>query len=347
MIRGTAKLVDQLQDKINSKTKPIGALGRLEEVALQIGIIQNSSSPKIDKPHIVVFAADHGISKTGLVNPYPQSVTAQMVLNFIQGGAAINVFCQQNNIELVVVDSGINYVFENIADSRKFVSAKIGAGTKNYLIENAMTEQEVDSAIDKGKEIVQIIASSGCNTIGFGEMGIGNTSSAALIMSSILCLPIEDCVGRGTGVSDEQLILKVNTLKQVYQLHQLDTLSNKPIDLLERIGGYEIAMMAGAYTEAARQNMIVVVDGFIATSALLIASSISASILSNCIFAHTSGEHGHEKMLQHLQARPLLQLQMRLGEGTGAALAMPLIQSAVNFLNQMASFETAGVSEKA
>jgi nicotinate-nucleotide--dimethylbenzimidazole phosphoribosyltransferase len=347
MIRDTAKLVDQLQDKINSKTKPIGALGRLEEVALQIGIIQNSSSPKIDKPHIVVFAADHGISKTGLVNPYPQSVTAQMVLNFIQGGAAINVFCQQNNIELVVVDSGINYVFENIADSRKFVSAKIGAGTKNYLIENAMTEQEVYSAIDKGKEIVQIIASSGCNTIGFGEMGIGNTSSAALIMSSILCLPIEDCVGRGTGVSDEQLILKVNTLKQVYQLHQLDTLSNKPIDLLERIGGYEIAMMAGAYTEAARQNMIVVVDGFIATSALLIASSISASILSNCIFAHTSGEHGHEKMLQHLQARPLLQLQMRLGEGTGAALAMPLIQSAVNFLNQMASFETAGVSEKA
>lgn len=342
----TTTLVKELQHKIDFKTKPIGALGRLEEIALQVGQIQNSLSPQINNPHIVVFAADHGIAATGLVNPYPQAVTAQMVLNFINGGAAINVFCRQNNVELKVVDCGVNCEFEDIAPSQKFISAKVGNGTKNYLEAAAMTEREALFAIEKGKEIVQTISTAGCNTIGFGEMGIGNTSSAALLMSSILQLPIEDCVGRGTGVNDEQLALKIDTLKKVVQLHQLHTLNDKPIELLQKIGGFEIAIMVGAYTEAAKQKMIIVVDGFIATAALLIASKMNKTVLPNCIFAHTSGEQGHEKMLHYLNAKPLLQLQMRLGEGTGAAIAIPLIQSAVNFLNEMASFETAGVSNK-
>ncbi len=339
-------LVKELQHKIDFKTKPIGALGRLEEMALQIGQIQNSLSPQINKPHIVVFAADHGIAATGLVNPYPQAVTAQMVLNFLNGGAAINVFCRQNNIELIVVDSGVNYEFDDIAASRKFITAKIGHGTKNYLEEEAMTEREALFAIEKGKEIVQTIAAKGCNTIGFGEMGISNTSSAALIMSSIVQLGIEECTGRGTGVNDEQLAMKIGTLSKVYKRHQLNTLNDKPIELLQKVGGFETGMMAGAYLEAAKQKMIIVVDGFIATAALLIASKIRPSVLANCLFAHTSGEQGHEKMLQYLKAKPLLQLQMRLGEGTGAAIAIPVIQSAVNFLNEMASFETAGVSNK-
>jgi nicotinate-nucleotide--dimethylbenzimidazole phosphoribosyltransferase len=342
----TAILQEELQQKIDFKTKPVGALGRLEEIALQAGQIQNTLSPQIIKPHIVVFAADHGIAATGLVNPYPQAVTAQMVLNFINGGAAINVFCRQNNIELKVVDCGVNYAFEDIVNSKQFIAAKIGNGTKNYLEADAMSEREALYAIEKGKEIVQAIAANSCNTIGFGEMGIGNTSSASLLMCNLLQLPIKDCVGRGTGVNNEQLDTKIETLQKVYAFHQLNqTLS--PLMLLQKVGGYEIAMMAGAYLEAAKQKMIIVVDGFIATAALLIASKMNDAVLFNCIFAHSSGEQGHEKMLHYLNAKPLLQLQMRLGEGTGAALAIPLIQSAVNFLSEMASFETAGVDNKA
>ena len=345
-MEATTILQEELQHKIDFKTKPIGALGRLEEIALQIGQIQNSLSPQIIKPHIVVFAADHGIAAAGLVNPYPQAVTAQMVLNFINGGAAINVFCRQNSIELKVVDCGVNYKFEDMASSKRFIAAKIGYGTKNYLKEDAMTKRETLFAIEKGKEIVQEIAAAGSNTIGFGEMGIGNTSSAALIMSRIVQINVEECTGRGTGVNDEQLVLKVDTLRKVVQLRQLDTLNDNPIELLQKIGGFEIAMMAGAYLEAVKQKMVIVVDGFIATAALLIASKMNESVLANCIFAHTSGEQGHEKMLKYLGAKPLLQLEMRLGEGTGAAIAIPLVQSAVNFLNEMASFETAGVSNK-
>lgn len=345
-MEATTILQEELQHKIDFKTKPVGALGRLEEIAMQVGQIQNELSPQITKPHIVVFAADHGIAATGLVNPYPQAVTAQMVLNFINGGAAINVFCRQNNIELKVVDCGVNYAFEDIENSPKFIAAKVGNGTKNYLEGNAITERETLYAIEKGKEIVQRIATTGCNTIGFGEMGIGNTSSAALIMSSILQIPVEDCTGRGTGVNDEQLALKIDTLKKVCQFHQLNLFTDNPVTFLSKIGGFEIAMMVGAYLEAAKESMAIVVDGFIATAALLIAKKTNEQILGNCIFAHTSGEQGHAKMLNYLEAKPLLQLGMRLGEGTGAALAIPLIQSAVNFLNEMASFETAGVSNK-
>jgi nicotinate-nucleotide--dimethylbenzimidazole phosphoribosyltransferase len=346
MNTGTISITAELQQKINLKTKPIGALGRLEDIALKVGEIQNTLSPKINNPHIVVFAADHGIAATGLVNPYPQAVTAQMVLNFIKGGAAINVFCRQNNIELKVVDCGVNHDFEAIMSSTFFIDAKVAYGTKNYLEQPAMTEREAQYAIEKGKEIVQNIFNSGCNTIGFGEMGIGNSSSAALIMSAITGIPVWECAGRGTGVNDEQLKVKIETLKSVAAFQQLQMQDLSAIEILQKVGGFEIAMMTGAYLKAAELNMIIVVDGFIATASLLLAIKINKDVLGNCIFAHTSGEQGHEKMLHYLQAKPLLQLEMRLGEGTGAALAIPLIQSAVNFLNEMASFETAGVSNK-
>jgi len=344
--KARAILQKELKDKIDFKTKPVGSLGRLEEIALRVGKIQNSLSPHLNRPHIVVFAGDHGIATTGLVNPYPQAVTAQMVVNFLKGGAAINVFCRQNNIELIVVDSGVNYLFHSGTASERFISAKVAPGTNNYLSSDAMTEREALLAIEKGNEIVAGIASKACNMIGFGEMGIGNTSSAALIMSSILKIPIQECVGRGTGVTDDQLKVKIETLDKVFIHHHLDKIINNPILLLSKIGGFEIAMMAGAYLEAARQHMVIVVDGFIATASLLIAKQLNENILQNCLFAHTSGEQGHEKMLAFLEAKPLLHLGLRLGEGTGAALAMPLIQSAVNFLNEMASFESAGVSNK-
>jgi nicotinate-nucleotide--dimethylbenzimidazole phosphoribosyltransferase len=344
---------EQLRQKINNKTKPSGALGILEELALKIGSIQNSLSPTITKPHIVVFAGDHGIAATGKVNPYPQAVTAQMVLNFVSGGAAINVFTRQHNIGLTVVDAGVNFEFDA---SLPIVHAKINHATADYSMGNAMSIAEVNAAIEKGRSIVQGLYNEGCNTIGFGEMGIGNTSSASLIMHHLLNLPLSECVGRGTGSTDEQLQRKLDTLKDVSRLHKLHQHDITPQQLLCRIGGFEIAMMVGAYLQATELNMMIVVDGFISTAALLIAKNMRAQLQDKSphrgdlegqlFFAHCSDENGHRKMLEHLNAKPILQLSMRLGEGTGAALAIPLLQSAVAFLNEMASFESAGVSGK-
>ena len=353
-------LRDQLQYQINNKTKPLGALGRLEEIALQLGCIQGTLHPQLNKPHIVVFAADHGIAATGLVNPYPQSVTAQMVLNFITGGAAINVFCRQHNLGLTVVDAGVNFDFDTTLPPGKtalppddttlfpgkLISRKIGHGTRNYLEEAAMTAQQAASAIEAGKEVVAGLAAQGCNCIGFGEMGIGNTSSASLIMSYITGIAVEECAGRGTGVNDQQLEKKKDTLQEVFRRH-LPAIAADPSPqvILEQVGGYEIAMLTGAYLKAAELGMVILVDGFITTAALLLARLMDNTITDNCIFSHCSGENGHAKMLEYLGAEPLLHLGMRLGEGTGAAMAYPLVQSAANFLKEMASFESAGVSK--
>lgn len=338
-------LHQQLQHLINTKTKPLGALGRLEDIALQVGLIQQTIKPAISNPQIVVFAGDHGIAATGMVNPYPQAVTAQMVFNFLSGGAAINVFCKQNSIGLTVVDAGVNYDFdESTLNTSKFVDAKIAHSTNNYLEEDAMTIEQANKAIESGRAIVKQLANKQCNCIGFGEMGISNTSSASLLMSAVTGISLSECVWRGTGANDEQLRIKLQTLEKVVQFHQLQQRSKVPVELLSKIGGFEIAMMVGAYLQAAEEKMMIVVDGFISTSALMIARLINPLIIDNCIYAHTSGEKGHEQMLQYLNAKPLLNLGMRLGEGTGAALAIPLIQSAVNFLNEMASFESANVS---
>ncbi len=345
-----------LQQRIDNKTKPIGALGVLETIAMQVGLVQNTLTPSIAHPHIVVFAGDHGIAATGKVNPYPQSVTAQMVLNFAGGGAAINVFCRQNNIALTVVDAGVNNMFDA---SLPIIHAKQGMGTGDYSSSLAMGTEAAVKATQAGGDIVQEIFHKGCNTIGFGEMGIGNTSSAALIMHHYTGLPLEKCVGRGTGSNDEQLLQKLAVLEAAAKLHELASYDITPHGLLSRVGGYEIAMMAGAYVKAYELNMLIVVDGFIATAALAVAIKMldrprvnnaqvtaASDLLQHCIFAHTSGEAGHAALLERLAARPLLNLAMRLGEGTGAALAIPLIQSAVNFLNEMASFESAGVDNK-
>lgn len=336
-------LKDQLQNNINGKTKPLGALGMLESIALQVGLIQNSTTPFISRPTIMVFAADHGIAETGWVNPYPQSVTAQMVLNFLNGGAAINVFTQLHQLQLIVVDAGVNAHLTHVQQAN-FIHAKQAMGTANYLTGPAMTNEQVLNCINKGKELIKAVAKEGCNCIGLGEMGIGNTSAAALIMHAITGIPLKACVGRGTGANDEQLTTKINTLEKVAGFHELHQLENDPMQLLSTVGGFEIAMMAGAYMEASNQKMVIVVDGFIATAALLVSIQLEPKIIENCIFAHSSNEQGHAMMLNYLKAKPLLSIGLRLGEGTGAALAIPLIESAVAFLNQMASFKEAGVS---
>ncbi|MES2853670.1 MAG: nicotinate-nucleotide--dimethylbenzimidazole phosphoribosyltransferase [Bacteroidota bacterium] len=334
-----AAFANALQHKIDQKTKPTGSLGILEVLAKQIGMVFQTLEPKITKPNLVVFAADHGIANHG-VSAYPQDVTRQMVSNFLIGGAAINVFCKQNKIQLAIVDAGVNYDFPMNTD---LISAKIGKGTRSFLQGPAMSKTEVELCFMKGSEIVATIAKTGSNCIGFGEMGIGNTATASVLMSIILELPIEDCVGKGTGVNDEQLIQKINILKKcIANYNGSDDLESK----LAYFGGFEILQMVGGMLQAKEANMLILVDGFICSVAFLIAFKKNPSITENAIFCHSSAEQGHQKILDYLGVRSLLQLDLRLGEGTGCAIAFPIIESAVAFLNDMASFESAGVSSR-
>ena len=332
-------IAQAIQHKIDFKTKPLGALGQLESLALQIGSYQNTLSPKLTNPNIIVFAGDHGLAKAG-VSAYPQEVTHQMVLNFLGKGAAINVFCEQNQINLSVVDAGVNHDFKQIEG---LIDQKINFGTQNMLETAAMTRDELEASLAKGGQVVSQIAKNGCNIIGFGEMGIGNTSAASLLMSAICQLPIEECVGRGTGLDDDQLSKKINILKAVQAKHQA---VDAPKDILMTFGGFEIAQICGAMLKAFDLNMLIMVDGFIASAAYLVAVSINPEIKKAAIFCHLSNESGHLNLLNYLDAKPLLKLGMRLGEGTGCAVAYPLIQASVSFLNNMASFESAGVSNK-
>ena len=341
LLKPNQEIAPALQQKINTKTKPLGALGLLEDLALQVGLIQNTLTPILSKPTLLVFAGDHGIVDSG-VSPYPQAVTMQMVMNFLQGGAAINVFAKQNNMALRVVDAGVNYTFTS---QPNLIDAKVGLGTRNFLNEPAMTIYQCEQALTRGAELATKEIADGCNVLGFGEMGIGNTSSAATIMASLCDLPIEQCVGRGTGLDDAGLEKKTALLKQALAYHH-DLDKNNPLEVLATLGGFEIAMMAGAMLGAAKHNALLLIDGFIATSALLLAAKMQPNILDYCVFTHCSDESGHQLMLQHLKAKPLLSLALRLGEGTGAALAYPLVQAAVSFLNEMASFESAQVSVK-
>ena len=333
-------LKSALQQKINLKTKPLGALGRLEDIALQIGLIQNTLTPQLNKPTMLVFAGDHGIAVSG-VSPYPQTVTAQMVLNFLGGGAAINVFAKQNNMTLRVVDAGVNHQFEAHTN---LINAKIANGTANFLYEAAMTQAQCEQALTQGAALAKQEIGAGCNVLGFGEMGIANTSSASCLMSVLCGLPIAQCVGRGTGLDDAGLAKKIEILDQAIGHHALN--GQDAMQVLATFGGFEIAMMAGAMLGAAQQKTVLLIDGFIATAALLVASKLQPNILQYCVFAHCSDEAGHRQLLDYLGAKPLLDLGLRLGEGTGAALVLPLLQAATNFLNDMASFESAGVSEK-
>jgi nicotinate-nucleotide--dimethylbenzimidazole phosphoribosyltransferase len=329
-------LQEQLQHKIDLKTKPLGSLGMLEQLALQIGTIQNTLTPLLSRPTILVFAADHGLSDEG-VSPYPKDVTWQMVMNFVAGGAAINVFCRQNGIDLKVVDAGVDYDFPT---GVPVINAKIARGSRNMRREPAMTAEECRAAIKKGRELVALEAAEGCNIIGFGEMGIGNTSASSLLMHCFLHLPIENCVGAGTGSQGEHFVKKTAILKEVSEKYDPQTAE----ETLATFGGLEIAMMTGAMLEAAERKLIVLVDGFIASAAALSALRMKPEVRENMIFCHSSDERGHKQMLDELKVSPVLSLGLRLGEGTGAALAYPLIQAAVSFLNEMASFEDAGVS---
>jgi nicotinate-nucleotide--dimethylbenzimidazole phosphoribosyltransferase len=332
-------LEDTLSRIIDAKTKPPGSLGMLESLARQIGMIQQSTRPQVRRPAMIVFAADHGIAEEG-VSPYPQAVTAQMVANFLAGGAAINAMSGVVGCTLEVANAG---VATPLGPLPGLVDIPIGPGTRNFARECAMTRGEAHAALFAGAARVDHHAAAGTNVIGFGEMGIANTSSAACLMSRLVGVPIDECVGRGTGLDDAGLAKKRDVLASALARHREAT---HPLDVLAAFGGFEIAMMTGAYLAAARAKMTILVDGFIATAALVVAHALAPAVLDFCVFAHLSNEAGHRRMLDYFGATPLLSLGMRLGEGTGAALALPLVRAAVAFLNEMASFESAGVATR-
>ncbi len=327
-------LEQALRRRIDGKTKPLGALGRLESLALRLGLIVGSEMPRLRQPQLVVFAADHGLAAHG-VSAYPSDVTWQMVENFLSGGAAASVLARQHGLTLTVVDAGVCHDF---APRDGLLLRRIGRGTADASTGPAMSERDCAAAIAAGRHVVRRL---GGNVLLLGEMGIGNTSSAALLLARLARLPIEHCTGRGTGLDDAALAHKVALLRSVLALHATAVL---PLQALAALGGFEIAMMCGAVLQAAAERRVIVVDGFIAGSAVLVASALQPAVLQRCVFAHESAEAGHALMLAHLQAEPLLTLGLRLGEGSGAALAWPLLESACRILVEMASFESAGVS---
>lgn len=327
-----------LQQKIDSKTKPVGALGKLEDIALKIGLIQQQLSPELSQPVLAVFAGDHGIAKEGKVNAYPQEVTSQMVYNMIKGGAAVNVFCNTHAITPKIVDAG---VASDLVSNKKLIDRKIDYGTSNYLDEPAMSRKQCLRAIKEGSKLVDQWYRDDTNIIGFGDMGIGNTSSASIITSLITEKSIEECTGKGTGLDEQGVKRKAKTLATAIKNHNIDY---DPVTVLQTFGGFEIAMIVGGMLQAAEHRMIILNDGFIVTAALLIAYRLYPEILDYVIFAHESGERGHYIQQDYLDGNSILHLNMRLGEGTGAATAYPIIKSAVDFLNNMASFKDAGIS---
>lgn len=326
----------RVQHRLDHLTKPLGALGRLEALALQVALVQCSERPQWQAPQLLVFAADHGIAAQG-VSAYPAAVTAQMVLNMLAGGAAVSVLARQHGLALTVVDCGVAHDF---APQPGLHSAKVCFGTADSSLGPAMTAAQTEQALANGRALVAGLPG---NVILLGEMGIANTSAAALLMCRLTGLPMADCVGRGTGLDDAGLASKTAVLQRALQCHAQ---AAGPLSLLAALGGAEIATMTGAVLQAAQERRMVVVDGFITTAAVAVAAALSPDVLRSCVFAHGSAEAGHGRWLATLGVQSLLGsgLNLRLGEGSGAALAWPLLVSALKLLDEMASFESAAVS---
>ena len=323
----------RLRHLIDNKTKPLGSLGRLETLALRIGEILGSEKPELRSPQMVVCAADHGLAARG-VSAYPSDVTWQMVENFLAGGAAVSVLARQHGLALTVADCGVAHDF---APRPGLVDCKVARGTADASIGPAMTARQRDQAIENGRALVRSLPG---NVVLLGEMGIGNTSAASMLLARLTEVPLADCVGAGTGLDPAGVQRKLEVLQQVMALHSGAV---SPLDALAAFGGLEISTLTGVVFQAALERRALVVDGFITTSAVLVAARLSPFVLQRCVFAHRSDERGHGAMLSQLGAEPLLDLGLRLGEGSGAALAWPLMVSACAVLNQMASFESAGV----
>lgn len=331
-------ILPALQDKIDNLTKPKGSLGRLEELAMQIGTIQQTLSPVLRNPQNIVFAADHGIVVEGVSFSAPE-VTAQQIYNFLQGGAGINMFARQHRFTLKVVDCGVNADF---GDLPGLIRRKIRKGTSNYLYGAAMTAEEMNQAIEIGAEMVALASSEGCNIISFGELGMANTSASSLWMSLFTGIPLRECVGAGSGLSNSGIEHKYQVLQQALENYSGD---GNTEEIIRWFGGFEMVAAIGGMLKAAEAGMIIIIDGFIMTNCVLAASKLYPEVLEYCIFGHQGDEAGHKRVLEAIGARPLLHLGLRLGEGTGAICAYPIIESAVHMINEMNSFQKAAVTK--
>lgn len=327
-----------LREKIDNLAKPKGALGRLEELALQIGLIQQSLSPTLRHPQNIIFAADHGIEEEG-VSVSSRDVTWQQTLNFLQGGAGINFLCRQHGFTLKVVDAGVDH---DLPYERGILDKKVRRGSRNFLHEAALTQEELEQCIRRGAEVVRLCRDEGSNVLSFGEMGIGNTSPSSVWMHLMTGIPLLQCVGAGAGLNDEGVRHKYDVLSRAVARYRGDGSAE---DIIRYFGGLEMAMAVGAMLQAAELGMVILVDGFIMTNCLLAASRLYPAVTDYAVFGHQGDEAGHKLLLQWMHVRPLLHLGLRLGEGSGAVCAYPIVDSAVRMLREMDNFAHAEITK--
>ncbi len=351
------ELKEQLQEKIDNLNKPKGSLGTLESLALQIGLIQETLTPQLRRPCHVLFGADHGIECEG-VSVSPREITWQQMINFTKGGGGVNMFCRQHGFELHLVDMGVDY---DLSAYPTILNRKVRPdGTGNFLHEPAMDNAEMMMAMQTGSEVVLDCAAKGCNVISFGEMGIGNTSPSSIWMHLFLDIPLEKCVGAGAGLNNEGVRHKLDVLQRsvdrfrkeyaackdmMLEGTQMSEESFYYMEIIRQFGGFEMVAAVGAMIEAARRKMVILVDGFIMSACMLAASRMNPSIMKNAIFCHQGDESGHKLMLDGMGVKGLLNLGLRLGEGTGALCAYPIIKSGVNMINEMNNFENASITK--
>lgn len=327
-----------LEDKINNLTKPKGSLGRLEELAKQIGAIQQTLSPSLRHPVNVIYASDHGIADEN-VSKSPKEITRQVVYNFLHGGAGICFLAEQHGFDLKIVDGGVDFDFPAIP---QLIDRKIRKGTRNFLYEAAMTYDEMELALQRGADIVSDCYREGSNIISFGEMGIGNTAASSMWMTCLTNTPLIDCVGAGSGLDEAGVRHKYEVLNRALANYEGD---NSVLDVMRYFGGYEMVMAVGGMLRAAELKMVILIDGFIMTNCILAASKLYPEVLSYCIFGHCGDESGHQRLLAYMDVKPLLNLNLRLGEGSGAVCAYPIVDSAVRMINRMHSFKQASVTK--
>lgn len=339
---------EQIQSKIDNLNKPKGSLGRLETLALQICEAQDTLTPQLNHPCHILFGGDHGIEREG-VSFSPREVTWQQMINYTRGGGGVNMFCRQHGFKLRIVDVGVDHDFpaeltvtEGDDTDNRIINRKIAYGTRNFLHESAMTDDQWHKALAVGAEQVDQCHREGCNIISFGEMGIGNTSPSSVIMHLLLDIPLKECVGAGSGLGSEGIRHKYEVLHQAVSNY----LSNAERPSVgQYFCGLEMAAAVGGMLRAAEQGMLILVDGFIMTACMLVARSMSMEVMRYAIFGHCGDEGGHRLMLDAIGAEPLLHLGMRLGEGTGAICAYPIVQSAVNMINEMDNFQHAEITK--
>lgn len=330
-----------VQDKIDNLTKPKGSLGYLETLAGQICMIQHTLTPTLKNPCNILFAADHGILAQG-VSVSPKEVTWQQSYHFLEGGAGISFLCRQHGFRLMVIDAGIDHDMDY---SSGIIDMKVRKGTRDFSVQAAMTPDEFDLCLKRGAECVNRVHADGCNVISFGEMGCGNTSASSIWMSLLAGIPLAQCIGAGAGLDSKGVSHKLEVLSAAVQKFKTDNKAYSIKDILCYFGGLEMAMAVGAMLRAAELRMVILVDGFIMTNCMLAASKLDPNVLQYAVFGHQGDESGHKILLEYLHAKPLLNLGLRLGEGSGAVCAYPIVESAVRMINEMDSFKKASVTK--